>query len=106
MAGEWIRRSRRPSILAGAGVRLSGAVDRLRRTVEQLGIPLLTSRLGMDLIEYEHPLFVGRPGTYGDRPANFTIQNCDLLLVMSVVCFAVSEWGWRISVRRYTSASS
>ena len=29
-----------------------------------------------------------------------------LLLVMSVVCFCVSEWGWRTSVRRYTSASS
>ncbi len=29
-----------------------------------------------------------------------------LLLGMSVVCFAVSEWGWRASVRRDTSASS
>jgi len=29
-----------------------------------------------------------------------------LLLVMSVVCFVVSEWGWRASIRHYTSASS
>jgi ABC-2 type transport system permease protein len=29
-----------------------------------------------------------------------------LLLLMSVVCFGVSEWGWRASMRRYTSASS
>ena len=29
-----------------------------------------------------------------------------LLLAMSVVCFVLSEWGWRASVRRYTSASS
>ena len=29
-----------------------------------------------------------------------------LLMLMSVVCFCVSEWGWRASVRRYTSASS
>src|ERR1035437_4389257 len=29
-----------------------------------------------------------------------------LLLLMSVVCFCVSEWGWRASMRRYTSASS
>jgi ABC-2 type transport system permease protein len=29
-----------------------------------------------------------------------------LLLAMSIVCFCVSEWGWRASVRRYTSASS
>ena len=29
-----------------------------------------------------------------------------LLLAMSVVCACVSEWGWRASLRRYTSASS
>jgi ABC-2 type transport system permease protein len=29
-----------------------------------------------------------------------------LLLVMGAVCFCVSEWGWRASMRRYTSASS
>ena len=29
-----------------------------------------------------------------------------LLLAMSVICFSISEWGWRASVRRYTSASS
>jgi ABC-type uncharacterized transport system permease subunit len=29
-----------------------------------------------------------------------------LLLGMGVVCFCVSEWGWRASMRRYTSASS
>jgi ABC-2 type transport system permease protein len=29
-----------------------------------------------------------------------------LLLFMGVVCFCLSEWGWRASMRRYTSASS
>jgi ABC-type uncharacterized transport system permease subunit len=29
-----------------------------------------------------------------------------LLLCLSGVCFALSEWGWRASLRRYTSASS
>jgi len=81
-AAKSICLSSRPCILAGAGVRLSGAVDRLRQCAESWGIPVLTSRLGMDLIEHDHPLFVGRPGTYGDRAANFTIQNCDLLLVI------------------------
>jgi ABC-2 type transport system permease protein len=36
-----------------------------------------------------------------DSPASLV-----LLLVMSVVCFSVSEWGWRASMRHYTSASS
>lgn len=81
-AVEAIRKSRRPCILAGAGVRAAKAIDLLHRFVEKTGIPVMTSRLGMDLMDDSHPLFIGRPGTYGDRPANFVAQNCDLLLVI------------------------
>jgi len=75
-----LRRSRRPCVLAGAGVRCANAIPLLHRFVEQTNIPIVTSRLGLDLIGFDHPLFVGHPGTYGDRPANFAVQNCDLLL--------------------------
>ncbi len=74
--------SKRPCVLAGAGVRLSGAVSTLHDFLHKTNIPIITSRLGMDLIGYDHPLFVGRPGSYGDRPANFTVNNCDLLLII------------------------
>jgi ABC-2 type transport system permease protein len=36
----------------------------------------------------------------------FSARYLVLLLAMSVVCFVVSEIGWRASVKRYTSASS
>jgi len=81
-AADAIRRSRRPCILAGAGVRSAGAVALLHQFTNATGIPVMTSRLGMDLIDDSSPLFIGRPGTYGDRPANFAVQNCDLLLVI------------------------
>jgi acetolactate synthase-1/2/3 large subunit len=77
-----IRESRRPCILGGAGVRLAGAIPRFRALAESTGIPVITARLGMDLVEFDDPLFVGHPGTYGDRPANFAVQNCDLLLTV------------------------
>ncbi len=79
---EAIRNAKRPCILAGPGVRLAKAVDSFHKVIQKLNIPVLTSRMGMDLIGHNHPLFVGRPGTYGDRPANFTIQNCDLLITI------------------------
>lgn len=72
----------RPLILAGAGVRCAGCVDDLLAFAHDTNIPVLTSRLGMDLVGFDNPLFVGHPGTYGDRPANFAVQNCDLLLVL------------------------
>ncbi|MBU0952186.1 MAG: thiamine pyrophosphate-binding protein [Elusimicrobia bacterium] len=77
-----LTQSKQPCILAGAGVRLSGANELFLKFVNKIGIPVITSRLGMDLIDNKHPLFVGRPGTYGDRPANFTVQNSDLLLIL------------------------
>ncbi|MDD5584478.1 MAG: thiamine pyrophosphate-binding protein [Candidatus Omnitrophica bacterium] len=75
-----LSKSKKPCILAGAGIRLSGAIEVFHQFIEKTGIPVITSRLGMDLIDHEHPLFVGRPGTYGDRAANFTVQNADLLI--------------------------
>lgn len=77
---DLIKHSTRPLIIAGAGIRLSSAVGIFLNMVSKLGIPVITSRLGMDLIDNDNPLFVGRPGLYGDRPANFSLQNCDLLL--------------------------
>lgn len=73
-------KSRRPCLIAGAGIRLADSIDQLYQFITSANIPVLTSRLGMDLIGDDHPLFVGRPGLYGDRPANFTIQNSDLIL--------------------------
>jgi len=77
-----LKQSRRPFFMLGAGVRQADAVEEVRELVETVNVPVLTSRLGMDLFEHDHPLFVGRPGTYGDRPANFTIQNADLMITL------------------------
>lgn len=77
-----LKKAKRPCILAGAGIRLANAIEELHKVVESLHIPICTSRLGMDVIGDDHPYFVGRPGTYGDRAANFAIQNCDFLLVI------------------------
>jgi len=71
----------RPVILGGTGVRLAGAVDRLLRLVERVGVPLATA-WSHDLIASDHPLFAGRPGTIGTRAGNFCLQNADLVLVL------------------------
>lgn len=70
----------RPVIAAGQGVRIAGAADLLLRFAEKHGIPVVTPRLGIDLMPTAHPLYIGRPGIKGDRAANFAVQNSDLLL--------------------------
>ncbi len=77
-----LEKSERPVLLAGAGVRLSGAYDRFLRVIDKLGIPVVTGWNAQDSLWNGHPLYAGRPGSVGDRPGNFTVQNADFLLVL------------------------
>lgn len=77
-----LRTAKRPGIIAGNGIRMAGAVDAFRRLVELAGVPVMPTWQAMDLIEDEHPLYGGRPGSIAPRWANFTLQNCDLLIVL------------------------
>jgi acetolactate synthase-1/2/3 large subunit len=77
---ERIGVSERPVILAGAGIRLAGAAELFRRVAESLGVPVLTAWDAIDILPSDHPLFAGRPGTVGQRGANFILQNADMLL--------------------------
>jgi acetolactate synthase-1/2/3 large subunit len=72
----------RPVIFAGGGVRLSGCHDTFLELVSRLGVPVVTGWNAHDVITNDHPLYVGRPGTVGDRAGNFAVQNSDLLLVL------------------------
>ena len=78
---EKLRMARRPVILAGTGVRLSGAYEEFLKAVEALRIPVVTAWNAHDLLWDEHPLYCGRPGSVGTRGGNFIVQNSDVLLV-------------------------
>jgi acetolactate synthase-1/2/3 large subunit len=75
-----LKSAKRPAMILGAGVRHADGLAEMDAMLDQLKIPFVTSRLGMDLVDHQHPYFVGRPGTYGDRPANTTVQNSDVFL--------------------------
>lgn len=77
-----IKDARRPVILAGTGVRLSGAYEDFLKCIDLLRIPVLTAWNAHDLLWDEHPLYCGRPGSVGTRGGNFITQNADLLLVL------------------------
>lgn len=79
---ELFQKAERPAILVGNGVRLAGAVDAFLRFAEAADIPILTTWKAADFLPESHPLFAGRPGGSGQRAANFTQQNADVLLVI------------------------
>lgn len=79
---ELINMSERPLLLAGHGVRLSGGARLFQSLYERLGVPVVTTWNALDLIPYDHPLCVGRPGVVALRAPNFAVQNCDLLIAI------------------------
>ena len=74
-------------IVAGGGVRASGASAELVALAEALQIPVATSLNGKDAITGTHPLSVGVVGTYSRESANRVVNRADL------VCFIGSETG-------------
>lgn len=75
-----IKSSKRPLILAGNGIRLSGATNDFNLLLRKLKIPVVTGITAHDLINSDHPMFFGRPGIFGERVGNFVVANCDLLI--------------------------
>ena len=79
---EALKAAKRPAIIVGSGVHNAHCEELFLKVAESLNIPVLTSISGIDLIPSDHPLFFGRPGILGERPANLIMQNSDLFIVL------------------------
>lgn len=79
---ELFKKSKRPVILAGQGVRLSDSISQFQQLIEKHKIPFVGTYLAADYVEFKNPLFTGVIGVKGTRSGNFAMQNADLLLVL------------------------
>ncbi len=81
---ELIRESRRPLILAGHGITLSGAERELVAFAERFRIPVALTLLGKGTMPESHPLCLGMMGMHGEAHVNIAIQEADLLLALGM----------------------
>ena len=79
---ELYNKSKRPIVLAGNGVRLSGSLHLFKKFISNNNLPCVVSYLGVDYFEQEDINYVGRIGIKGDRAGNFAIQNSDLIICL------------------------
>lgn len=77
-----IKKSSRPVILLGGGIKISKSEKKLSQFLKNLQIPIVTTWSGVDLINYDNNKYIGNVGVYGSRAANFAVQNSDLLLCL------------------------
>ena len=79
-AADLIDNAKRPFILAGHGILLSGASDEVIRLSEKANIPLSWTLLGSGAVPASHDLNMGMMGMHGEFAANNAIQKADLLI--------------------------
>ena len=84
---QHLQSAERPVIVAGGGVRASGAARELVALAEALQIPVATSLNGKECIAGTHPLSVGVVGSYSRESANRVVGQADL------ACFVGTETG-------------
>ncbi len=84
LAAQEIAAAKRPVILAGHGILISGAEDELRELAEKAQIPVAHTLLGIGAMDETHPLSLGWVGMHGWKHVNKTVQSSDLLIALGM----------------------
>ena len=74
--------SKSPLIIAGQGIRISKAVSEFKDLIERVNLPVITSRLGQDLLPYSHGNNFGHGGVKGSRFSGFIMKSADLVICL------------------------
>jgi acetolactate synthase-1/2/3 large subunit len=79
---DLLRHAKRPVLWLGNGIRHAGFAPQLPVFFQQIQVPSLVTWAMIDALDAQHPLNFGRAGLYGQRSANFVLQNADLLITI------------------------
>lgn len=79
-----INNAKRPYLLAGQGVLLSGATSELLAFSEKTGIPVACTLLGLGSFPTDHPNYVGFLGMHGNYGPNLNTNECDVLIAVGM----------------------
>lgn len=79
-----INSAKRPVILAGRGILLSGARNEVLELAAKRNIPLAMTLLGLGALPASHPLNLGMMGMHGEAWVNHAIQEADLLIALGM----------------------
>jgi acetolactate synthase I/II/III large subunit len=84
VALDLVQKARRPVILAGHGITISGAWKQVQELAERAHIPVALTLLGIGSFPASHPLNLGMMGMHGEAWVNTAIQEADLLLALGM----------------------
>lgn len=77
-----LKTAKKPVLLVGGGIQVSGTSSRLIAFAQKFAIPVVASLLGKDAFPNDDPLYVGFIGSYGNRHANKVLSAADLVIAL------------------------
>jgi len=83
-AADLINQAKKPYILAGHGILISGAQQEMVAFAEKAGIPVASTLLGLSAFPADHPLYVGYLGMHGNYGPNIKTNECDVLIAIGM----------------------
>ena len=83
-AAKLIAGAKKPVIISGRGVIISGAYDELKTLAETAQMPVITTLLGISSFPESHVLSYGWLGMHGMAYANMAVTDCDLLIAIGM----------------------
>lgn len=83
-AAELINNAKRPLLIAGHGVMISGAEEELMAIAEKANIPMVSTLLGLSAVPSAHPLYKGMAGMHGNIGPNVNTNQCDVLIAVGM----------------------
>ena len=90
-----IENSKRPVVLAGSGINISGTQKELLKFIKKNSLPLVTA-WSHDIYPNNDKYYYGRQGSIGNRVGNFVVQYADLLLVLgSRLNIRQTSYNWK-----------
>ena len=75
-----IKKSKRPLIVVGSGIKLSNTEEKAIEFIRKINIPIVTTWSTVDMFESDFMQLIGSFGVSANRPGNFAVQSCDLLI--------------------------
>ncbi len=83
-AADLINTAKKPYLIYGQGILLSGAEKELLRFIEKTGIPAASTLLGISALQSNHPLNMGMLGMHGNYAPNIKTNECDVLIAIGM----------------------
>lgn len=78
-AYKMFKSAKRPLLLAGGGINIAKANDKLTKFAEKMNVPVVTTIMGKGAIPSTHPLYMGNCGMHGKYAVNTAVSECDVL---------------------------